>query len=67
MIEYASYGSLHQFIRTHDVYEEFGLNLLLKWAHDIALGMNYLHYEAPFKIIHRDLKSSNGTCLVGYW
>ena len=26
------------------------------------IGMNYLHYEAPFKIIHRDLKSKNGRC-----
>ena len=58
--EYAEYGSLHNFIRDHDLYEEFGLGLILQWAHDIALGMNYLHYEAPVKIIHRDLKSNNG-------
>ena len=42
------------------MYDEFGLSLLLKWAHEIALGMNYLHSEAPIKIIHRDLKSNNG-------
>jgi len=24
------------------------------------LGMNYLHNEAPIKVIHRDLKSKNG-------
>ena len=59
-IEYAEYGSLHKFIDSHDLYEEFGLSLLLKWAHEIALGMNYLHSEAPIKIIHRDLKSNNG-------
>ncbi len=23
-------------------------------------GMNYLHYEAPIPVIHRDLKSRNG-------
>lgn len=57
--EYADYGSLNEFIKHHDLYEEFGLNLILNWAHDIALGMNYLHSEAPMKIIHRDLKSNN--------
>lgn len=61
MTEYADYGSLHEFIKQHDIYDEFGLGLILNWAHDIALGMNYLHYEAPMKIIHRDLKSNNGT------
>jgi len=35
------------------------LELQLKLASDIALGMNYLHCEAPFQIIHRDLKSDN--------
>jgi sterile alpha motif and leucine zipper-containing kinase AZK len=57
--EYAEYGSLHSFIGLHDLYNEYGLELILKWAHDIALGMNYLHSEAPIKIIHRDLKSNN--------
>ena len=55
--EYAEYGSLQHFISTH---KELKLELLLKLAHDIALGMNYLHSEAPHKIIHRDLKSNNG-------
>jgi sterile alpha motif and leucine zipper-containing kinase AZK len=50
---------LHSFIREHDLYDEYGFNLILNWAHDIALGMNYLHSEAPIKIIHRDLKSNN--------
>jgi len=59
MTEYAEYGSLQAFIGSHDLYNEYGLELILKWAHDIALGMNYLHSEAPIKIIHRDLKSSN--------
>ena len=26
----------------------------------ILSGMNYLHYEAPVPVIHRDLKSKNG-------
>jgi len=25
--------------------------------------MNYLHNEAPVKVIHRDLKSKNGTIM----
>jgi sterile alpha motif and leucine zipper-containing kinase AZK len=58
--EYAEYGSLQSFISLHDIYKEYGLDLILTWAIDIALGMNYLHCEAPFKIIHRDLKSNNG-------
>jgi len=28
-------------------------------ADGIALGINYLHYEAPERVIHRDLKSLN--------
>ena len=28
------------------------------------LGMNYLHYEAPIPVIHRDLKSRNGMTLL---
>ena len=47
---------MKKFIENH---RELRLDLLLKLAHDIALGMNYLHSEAPIKIIHRDLKSNN--------
>lgn len=32
---------------------------MLNWAKDISLGVNYLHREAPCKVIHRDLKSKN--------
>ena len=32
---------------------------MLDWAKDIAMGVNYLHHEAPYKVIHRDLKSKN--------
>ncbi|KAF8773059.1 Mitogen-activated protein kinase kinase kinase like protein [Argiope bruennichi] len=34
-------------------------DVLVNWAIQIARGMNYLHYEAPVSLIHRDLKSSN--------
>ena len=27
-------------------------------------GMNYLHFEAPIPVIHRDLKSRNGEILL---
>lgn len=57
--EYANKGSLQSFIASHNLYSEFGLDLILGWAKDIALGMNYLHEETVMKIIHRDLKSTN--------
>ena len=59
-LEYANKGSLQSFIASHNLYTEFGLNLILRWAKDIAVGMNYLHEETVMKIIHRDLKSTNG-------
>jgi len=33
---------------------------LLNFVDRHILGMNYLHNEAPVKVIHRDLKSQNG-------
>ena len=30
----------------------------------VLSGMNYLHREAPIKVIHRDLKSKNGNIFV---
>ena len=30
-------------------------------------GMHYLHREAPVKVIHRDLKSQNGTFGCDVW
>ena len=29
-----------------------------------SVGMNYLHCEAPVKVVHRDLKSKNGDSLL---
>ncbi|CAH1790216.1 unnamed protein product [Owenia fusiformis] len=55
--EYASYGSLYAFLQKPDNILNF--NHILQWAREIALGMNYLHSEAPVKVIHRDLKSKN--------
>lgn len=33
----------------------------------IISGMNYLHREAPVKVIHRDLKSKNGMYFQWMW
>lgn len=53
--EYAKHGSLHDYIAKH----ELDFHQILNWSKQIALGISYLHNEAPFKIIHRDLKSKN--------
>ncbi|CAB4005092.1 mitogen-activated kinase kinase kinase MLT isoform X2, partial [Paramuricea clavata] len=55
--EYASLGSVYSYCS--DGSKELQFEQIVKWATDISKGMNYLHYEAPFKIIHRDLKSKN--------
>ena len=41
------------------VYVVVSSNLPLKMSIS-ALGIHYLHSEAPVKVIHRDLKSRNG-------
>jgi len=56
--EYAIHGSLFDFIR--HTQQDNCFQQILQWAREIALGMNYLHNEAPVKVIHRDLKSKNG-------
>uniref|UniRef100_UPI00358F5B52 mitogen-activated protein kinase kinase kinase 20-like isoform X2 n=1 Tax=Myxine glutinosa TaxID=7769 RepID=UPI00358F5B52 len=56
--EYAANGSLFEFLmksESNNMKNEF----IITWAMDIAKGLNYLHEEAPFKVIHRDLKSRN--------
>ncbi|XP_065839604.1 mitogen-activated protein kinase kinase kinase 20-like isoform X2 [Oscarella lobularis] len=55
--EYASKGSLYNYLHKHSLNLAFGQ--ILAWAREIALGVNYLHNEAPIKVIHRDLKSKN--------
>ena len=39
--------------------QPLGLTQILNWSNDIAEGMNYLHFGAPERIVHRDLKSLN--------
>ena len=54
--EFAELGALYGYLRKHTI----DFNQILLWAKQIAMGMNYLHYEAPVPVIHRDLKSKNG-------
>ena len=35
------------------------LKLIKQWSRDILSGLNYLHMQKPFPIIHRDLKCDN--------
>ncbi|XP_077973920.1 uncharacterized protein LOC120347945 [Styela clava] len=56
--EYAPYGSLYCFLASPKS-EQLEFVQMLSWAGDVALGMNYLHEEAPIQVVHRDLKSKN--------
>ncbi|XP_070565828.1 mitogen-activated protein kinase kinase kinase 20-like [Ptychodera flava] len=55
--EYAPNGSLYAYLNN----AKNGLDFehILQWSQQIALGVNYLHNEAPERVIHRDLKSKN--------
>ncbi|XP_076460494.1 mitogen-activated protein kinase kinase kinase 20-like [Babylonia areolata] len=55
--EYASNGSLYAYLQNPE--NELDFKQIIKWAEEIARGMHYLHFEAPVKVIHRDLKSKN--------
>ncbi|XP_016131766.1 mitogen-activated protein kinase kinase kinase 20 [Sinocyclocheilus grahami] len=56
--EYASCGSLFDYLSSAES-EDISMKQIMTWAMDIAKGMHYLHAEAPFTVIHRDLKSRN--------
>ncbi|XP_035213319.1 mitogen-activated protein kinase kinase kinase 11-like isoform X2 [Stegodyphus dumicola] len=55
VMEYARGGPLNRVLSGRKIPPD----VLVNWAIQIARGMNYLHYEAPVSLIHRDLKSSN--------
>lgn len=57
VMEYARGGSLNRLLFGKKM--AMPPNVLVNWAYQIADGMNYLHWEAPIPLIHRDLKSSN--------
>ncbi|XP_072300560.1 mitogen-activated protein kinase kinase kinase 20 isoform X1 [Eucyclogobius newberryi] len=56
--EYAPGGSLYDYLSSEES-EEMDMDQVMTWAAEIAKGMQYLHSEAPVKVIHRDLKSRN--------
>nr|XP_039274070.1 mitogen-activated protein kinase kinase kinase 9-like [Styela clava] len=55
VLEYAQGGAINRFLTRRKLPPQ----ILVDWALQIAVGMNYLHNEADTHIIHRDLKSSN--------
>lgn len=59
VLEYAQGGAINRFLTGNKLPPQ----ILVDWALQIAIGMNYLHEEAETHIIHRDLKSSNGEML----
>ncbi len=54
VMQYVRYGSLDSFLAKYHT----PTVCKLKMAHEIVLGMNYLHTQSP-PIIHRDLKIQN--------
>ena len=58
--ELAENGSLYDFLRQKNkANETLDYDRVILWALDIARGMEYLHFQAPQTVIHRDLKSKN--------
>ncbi|XP_071962882.1 mitogen-activated protein kinase kinase kinase 10-like [Antedon mediterranea] len=55
VLDYARGGALNRALTGRQIPPE----VLVDWATQIAVGMNYLHNEAVVPLIHRDLKSSN--------
>ncbi|XP_066553381.1 mitogen-activated protein kinase kinase kinase 21 isoform X2 [Amia ocellicauda] len=55
VMEYARGGTLNRALTGRRIPP----HILVNWAVQIAMGMQYLHEEAVVPIIHRDLKSSN--------
>ncbi|XP_024929031.2 integrin-linked protein kinase 1-like [Ziziphus jujuba] len=54
--EYLSKGNLEDIISKRD---RLDLLTALRYAHDIARGMNYLHEHKPFPIVHYHLNTRN--------
>lgn len=56
VMEYAKGGSLNKVLAGRKIRPD----VLVLWAIQVARGMHYLHDQALVRLIHRDLKSSNG-------
>lgn len=56
VMEYAKGGSLNKVLAGRKIRPD----VLVLWAIQVARGMYYLHDQALVRLIHRDLKSSNG-------
>ena len=61
IMEYCKGGSLNRVLQQR---KAISPGVLTDWAVQIASGMDYLHNQAPISILHRDLKSSNGQCIL---
>ncbi|GLJ17410.1 hypothetical protein SUGI_0302620 [Cryptomeria japonica] len=62
VLQFASNGSLEKHLHPDRDDQEFcklGLEDCLSIAVDVAHGMEYLHHDCPFQIVHSDLKPSN--------
>lgn len=61
--EYAEEGSLYSVLENVDAANPLYFDQMLQWALDIAHGIEYLHYGAPRKIIHRYVETANHFCV----
>ena len=61
VMEYAENGCLYGYLKQHPVSDSELTGQTLRWAEDIASGLNYLHNKIC--VIHLDLKSPNGLCV----
>ena len=58
--EIAEFGSLYDYLgKKNGLNQRLDYGRVVMWALDIARGMEYLHFQAPQTVIHRDLKSKN--------
>lgn len=55
VMEYARGGSLNNILARRSLPPD----VIVDWATQISSGMKYLHEDARFHVVHRDLKSSN--------
>ena len=58
IMEFVNAGTLHTLLHNDAILGEMPYPLMVKIAHDIAKGMEFLHGITP-PIVHRDLKSPN--------